>query len=80
MKYTPLSKSLYQTNRSKFAVKLKPDSEEVFHSNDLIPTNADGTMKFRQNNDLLYLTGNRSGSHDSDACSGLSHTADALSV
>jgi Xaa-Pro aminopeptidase len=57
MKYTPLSKSLYQTNRSKFAVKLKPDSEEVFHSNDLIPTNADGTMKFRQNNDLLYLTG-----------------------
>lgn len=57
MKYTPLSKSLYQTNRSKFTAKLKADSVAVFHSNDLMPTNADGTMKFRQNNDLLYLTG-----------------------
>jgi Xaa-Pro aminopeptidase len=57
MKYTPLSKSLYQTNRSKFTAKLKADGVAVFHSNDLMPTNADGTMKFRQNNDLLYLTG-----------------------
>lgn len=29
----------------------------IFHSNDLMPTNADGTMPFRQNNDLLYLSG-----------------------
>ncbi len=29
----------------------------VVNSNDLMPTNADGTMAFRQNNDLFYLTG-----------------------
>ena len=29
----------------------------VFESNDQMPTNADGLMPFRQNNDLLYLTG-----------------------
>ena len=29
----------------------------VFNSNDQMPTNADGTMPFRQNNDLFYLTG-----------------------
>lgn len=29
----------------------------VFNSNDIMPTNADGTMPFRQNNDLFYLSG-----------------------
>lgn len=29
----------------------------VFNSNDIMPTNADGHMPFRQNNDLLYLSG-----------------------
>ncbi len=29
----------------------------VLNANDLLPTNADGTMPFRQNNDLFYLTG-----------------------
>jgi Xaa-Pro aminopeptidase len=29
----------------------------VFNSNDVLPTNADGTMPFRQNNDLLYFSG-----------------------
>jgi len=29
----------------------------VVHSNDIMPTNADGTMGFRQNSDFLYLTG-----------------------
>jgi Xaa-Pro aminopeptidase len=29
----------------------------IFNSNDIMPTNADGTMPFRQNNDLLYLSG-----------------------
>lgn len=29
----------------------------VFNSNDIMPTNADGTMPFRQNSDMLYLTG-----------------------
>ena len=29
----------------------------VFNSNDTMPTNADGTMPFKQNSDLLYLSG-----------------------
>lgn len=57
MKYTPLSKEVYIKNRERFVKELKPNSIAVFNSNDIMPTNADGTMSFRQNNDLLYLSG-----------------------
>ncbi len=57
MKYTPLPKELYQRNRKKLIEKLKPGSVAILNSNDVMPTNADGTMRFRQNNDLLYLSG-----------------------
>lgn len=57
MKYNPLPKELYVRNRAKFAAKITKNSVAVFNSNDLMPTNADGTMKFRQNNDIFYLTG-----------------------
>lgn len=57
MKYNPVPKELYQRNRSKFATKLAKKSVAIFNSNDIMPTNADGTMRFRQNNDLFYLTG-----------------------
>ncbi len=36
---------------------MKATSLAVFNSNDIMPTNADGTMVFRQNNDLLSLSG-----------------------
>lgn len=57
MKYTPLNKSLYIKNRAKFVKLMKPGTLAIFNSNDIMPTNADGTMPFRQNNDLLYLSG-----------------------
>lgn len=57
MKYHPLDKSLFIANRASLKAKLKPKSLVVLNSNDIMPTNADGTMNFRQNNDLLYLTG-----------------------
>ncbi|MBN7815141.1 aminopeptidase P family protein [Algoriphagus pacificus] len=57
MKYQPLTQSLYIRNRAKLAAKLKENSVAIFNSNDIMPTNADGTMKFRQNNDLFYLSG-----------------------
>jgi len=57
MKYKPLAKDLYIKNRARFVRELKPNSLAVFNSNDIMPTNADGTMPFRQNNDLLYLSG-----------------------
>ena len=57
MRYTPISKELYIKNRSEFIEKLKPRSVALFNSNDTMPTNADGVMPFRQNNDILFLSG-----------------------
>ncbi|MDJ1483554.1 aminopeptidase P family protein [Cytophagaceae bacterium YF14B1] len=57
MKYAPIPKELFIKNRENFAKLLKPKSIAIFHSNDVMPTNADGTMGFRQNNDLFYLSG-----------------------
>jgi len=57
MLYTPPNKSLYIRNRENFAKLLKPGSIAIFNSNDQMPTGADGLMPFRQNNDLLYLSG-----------------------
>jgi len=57
MRYEPLSKDLYIKNRKRFINKLKPNALAIFNANDVMPTNADGTMPFRQNNDLLYLSG-----------------------
>ncbi|SHN21765.1 Xaa-Pro aminopeptidase [Cyclobacterium lianum] len=57
MRYQPASAALYKNNRKKLIDKLPSKSIAVFHSNDILPTNADGTMRFRQNNDLLYLSG-----------------------
>lgn len=57
MRYSPLNNNLYKRNRANFASHLKPNSIAIFQSNDVMPTNADGTMSFRQNNDLLYLSG-----------------------
>src|SRR5690242_18199828 len=57
MRYKKIDKSLFVNNRKRFVKELKPSSVAVFNSNDIMPTNADGTMRFRQNNDLFYLTG-----------------------
>jgi len=57
MKYLPISSNLFIKNRKKLATKMKPNSIAIFNSNDIMPTNADGTMAFRQNNDLFYLCG-----------------------
>ena len=57
MRYAPIDNSLFIENRKRFAAKMQPKSIAVFNSNDIQPTNADGTMKFRQNNDLFYFSG-----------------------
>lgn len=57
MKYLPIDSNLYVKNRAKLAERMMPNSLAIFNSNDILPTNADGTMPFRQNNDLLYLSG-----------------------
>ena len=40
-----------------FLNKISNNSIAIFNSNDLMPTNADGIMGFKQNNDLFYLSG-----------------------
>lgn len=57
MKYLPIDKSLFIHNRINFSQMLKPKSMAIFNSNDIMPTNADGTMPFKQNSDLFYLSG-----------------------
>ena len=57
MRYTSPSQKVFVENRKRLAKELPAGSMAVFNANDRMPTNADGTMGFRQNNDLFYLTG-----------------------
>lgn len=57
MKYLPIDSKLFIENRKRFVKKLKPGSLAVFNSNDIQPTNADGTMMFIQNSDLFWMSG-----------------------
>ena len=57
MKYSAINNNLFIENRKRFVASLKPNSIALFTSNDILPTNADGSMGFVQNSDLFYLTG-----------------------
>ena len=57
MRYDPLPSSLFIKNRQKLTKRLKKNSMALLCSNDVLPTNADGIMGFKQNSDLFYLTG-----------------------
>lgn len=57
MRYTPLSATTYREHRARFRQHLEPGGLAIFHSNDVMPTSADGTMPFKQASDILYLTG-----------------------
>ena len=57
MRYHPISSKLFTENRKRFVKELKPGSLAVFNSNDIMPTSADGTMLFRQQTDIFWLSG-----------------------
>jgi Xaa-Pro aminopeptidase len=57
MRYETIGKELFIINRKRLIKELREGSIAVLNSNDNMPTNADGYMAFRQNNDLFYLTG-----------------------
>ena len=57
MKYDKISNQLFTYNRKQLAKKMSANSLAIFYSNDQMPTNADGTMPFKQNSDLFWLTG-----------------------
>ncbi len=57
MRYIPISNQLFKQNRENLKAMLKPKSIAVFHSADIMPTSADGTMVFKQHSDIFYLSG-----------------------
>jgi Xaa-Pro aminopeptidase len=57
MRYEPISPQFFVRNRENLRGSLKPNSMVIVLANDIYPTNADGTMPFKQNSDLFYLTG-----------------------
>ncbi|MGJ8671411.1 aminopeptidase P N-terminal domain-containing protein [Rubritalea sp.] len=57
MRYEPVPNSLFVRNRERLRELLKPNCIIILHSNDVMPTNADGVLPFKQNSDLIHLTG-----------------------
>jgi Xaa-Pro aminopeptidase len=57
MRHEPIGKELFITNRKRLLKKLPPGSLVVFNSNDIMPSNADGTLGYIQNSDLYYMSG-----------------------
>jgi Xaa-Pro aminopeptidase len=57
MKYLPLNSDLFIQNRRRFIEKMDKQSIAIFNSNDELPTNADQLYRFKQNSNLIWLTG-----------------------
>ncbi|HEY5536794.1 MAG TPA: aminopeptidase P N-terminal domain-containing protein [Ignavibacteria bacterium] len=57
MRNLKIDRNLFIQNRKKLSAQLKPNSLALVNANDYMPTNADGTMHFKQNTDLYWLTG-----------------------
>lgn len=57
MKYDPIDKSLFISNRQNFKSQMKPNSLAIFNSNDIYPVSADSTLPFAQQRDIFYLSG-----------------------
>jgi Xaa-Pro aminopeptidase len=57
MRYTPLSAATYREHRARFRKAMEKGGLAVFHSNDIMPTSADGSMPFHQAADIFHLSG-----------------------
>ncbi len=57
IKYQPLPAATYIENRARFVGQMEPGSVAIFHSSDQYPRSGDQGFTFRQNADLLWLTG-----------------------
>jgi Xaa-Pro aminopeptidase len=57
MKYLPLNPEIFIQNRKRFAERMDKNAIAIFNSNDELPMNGDALHKFKQNSDLLWLTG-----------------------
>ena len=57
MKPISTDPNLFISNRDRLRGLLPRNAVAVVHANDILPTNADGSMPHFQNADLYYLTG-----------------------
>ena len=57
MKYLPLDPRIFIQNRKRFTAKMEKNAIAIFNSNDELPTNADQLFRFKQNSDMVWLTG-----------------------
>ena len=57
MRYENIDQSLFIKNRKKYLNQMPEGSVSVFASNDVLPSNADGSFGFIQNSTFFYLTG-----------------------
>src|SRR5688572_27585766 len=57
MRHESICPDLFTTNRARLVGELKPNSLVVLNNNDVLPTNADGTLLLRPSSDLFYLAG-----------------------
>ena len=57
MRHAPIDPKFFTENRRRLQRLLPPGSLAVLNANDLLPTNADGSLRLVPNSDLFYLTG-----------------------
>lgn len=57
MRHSPINPKLFIENRERLKKLLPPKSLAVINANDVLPTNADGSLPLHPNSDLFYLSG-----------------------
>ncbi len=57
MRHDPIDPALFVDNRRRLAERLVPDALAVVNANDVLPTNADGSLPIVPGSDLFYLAG-----------------------
>ncbi|RIK82780.1 MAG: X-Pro aminopeptidase [Planctomycetota bacterium] len=57
MRHAPIAPDLFADNRRRLAELLLPNAVAVVNANDVLPTNADGSLPLHPNADLFYLSG-----------------------
>ena len=57
MRHKPIKNKLFVQNRKQLAELMAPKSLAVLNANDVLPTNADGSLPMQPNADLFYLSG-----------------------
>ena len=57
LRHDPIDPGLFRLNRKHLLDRLPTNSLAVINANDLMPSNADGTLPYHPNADLFYLSG-----------------------